>query len=202
MIILYIIIAFNRGVYTVEPQDFTHDCLLTESRIDVAKTNKYLLKIASEAFVDVGNILDQIKKNTYYNKPFNTIQLEEYVGRLEVMARMIRKATTRQELDVKEDLDIDPRLFHAILGIATESTELVEATMHKEVDTVNVREEVGDVLYYVAVLLDTLGSDFRHAMFAEIEKLKARYPDGEFSESQAIDRDLDNERDVLEKHHK
>lgn len=40
------------------------------------------------------------------------------------------------------------------------------------------RKELGDVLWYVAGLCSTLGFDLSDVMSANIEKLKARYPDG------------------------
>lgn len=43
----------------------------------------------------------------------------------------------------------EPRLLHAALGIQTEITELMMAT-----DGVNFKEELGDILWYVAVFCD------------------------------------------------
>lgn len=47
-----------------------------------------------------------------------------------------------------------PPLLHAAIGIATESTELMKAFFYKnerELDRVNIAEEIGDILWYVAV---------------------------------------------------
>ena len=46
---------------------------------------------------------------------------------------------------------------------------------HEEPD---VEEELGDVLWYVAMIAKLIGSDLETVMFRNIEKLRERYPDG------------------------
>lgn len=94
------------------------------------------------------------------------------------------------------------RLLHYLLGIHTEGAELADAAKRaifygRPLDRVNAIEEVGDLLWYVARLLDLLDSSFGEAMERNIAKLRARYPDG-FDEADAVDRDLDAERCALE----
>ena len=95
------------------------------------------------------------------------------------------------------------RLLHGSCGIATEAGELLDAMKKhifygKEVDTVNVVEEVGDLMWYIAIILDELGVEFEDVMDKNINKLKARYGN-KFSEDSANSRNLDKERKVLEK---
>lgn len=94
------------------------------------------------------------------------------------------------------------RLIHALLGIGSESGELSDQLKKhiaygKDLDLVNLKEEVGDLLWYCAVLLDEIGSSFDEAMEINIAKLKKRYPQG-FTEEAAINRDVDAERVILE----
>ena len=42
----------------------------------------------------------------------------------------------------------------------------------------DVEEELGDVLWYVAMIAKLIGSDLETVMFRNIEKLRERYPDG------------------------
>ena len=95
------------------------------------------------------------------------------------------------------------RLLHGSCGIATEAGELLDtikkyAFYGKEIDTVNLVEEIGDLMWYSAIILDELNVDFEDVMNKNINKLKARYGE-KFSESSATVRDLNKEREILEK---
>lgn len=94
-------------------------------------------------------------------------------------------------------------LLHAAIGLQTESAEfsdmLKKALFYgKPIDQVNLKEEIGDLLWYAALALRALNSDFESVMERNIEKLKARYPQN-FTEENAITRDLETERKILEK---
>lgn len=87
--------------------------------------------------------------------------------------------------------------LHAVMGIVTEGGELaktvVDATRQSPgVDRENAIEEIGDVLWYIAIACDALGVNIEDAMRANIAKLKSRYPE-RFTESNALIRDTDLE---------
>ena len=94
------------------------------------------------------------------------------------------------------------RLLHAGIGLSTESGEFLDALKKhifygKELDRVNLAEEMGDIFWYMAIVADELGFSFEEVMDRNITKLKARYGE-KFSEVKAEKRDLDTERDILE----
>lgn len=94
------------------------------------------------------------------------------------------------------------RLLHASFGVGSESGEVQDAIKRyvfygKPVDRVNLIEEAGDLLWYINVLLSAVDSTFDEAMERNIAKLKARYGE-KFTEAQALNRDLNKERAVLE----
>lgn len=94
------------------------------------------------------------------------------------------------------------RLLHGGIGLATEAGEFLDALKKhifygKEVDKVNLREEMGDIFWYCAIIADQLDVDFKEVMERNITKLKARYGD-KFTESKANIRDLKTEREILE----
>lgn len=94
------------------------------------------------------------------------------------------------------------RLLHAGIGLATESGEFLDALKKsifygKELDTVNLKEELGDVLWYMAIAMDALGTDFETEMEKNMRKLKARYGE-KFSKDFAERRNLKKERAILE----
>lgn len=101
-----------------------------------------------------------------------------------------------------ERLTGNARAVHAFFGLLTETGELADGFKRaifygKPLDTTNIKEEVGDVFWYLAILCDTLGISFDDCMVANIEKLRKRYPD-KYSHEAALNRDLSAERKVLE----
>lgn len=73
-------------------------------------------------------------------------------------------------------------LMHATLGIAGESGELVDAVKKsviygKDLDIVNMREEIGDIMWYIALMCRTLDFDLDEILDENIAKLKLRYPE-------------------------
>lgn len=52
---------------------------------------------------------------------------------------------------------VSPRIIHAAAGIVTETGELLEAIYSDRLDNINVAEEIGDVAWYTALMLDCLG---------------------------------------------
>jgi hypothetical protein len=65
-----------------------------------------------------------------------------------------------------------PESLHANLGVMGEAHEFVNASTREEV-----LDEGGDVLWYIAKKFREFGITFEEAMEANIDKLKARYPD-------------------------
>ena len=92
-------------------------------------------------------------------------------------------------------------LTHAILGIYTEAGELLQALSRalqgEDLDLVNLTEEVGDLLWYFALLESKGGISLTEARKKNIQKLMARYPD-RFDSEAAANRDLEAERKALE----
>jgi len=101
-----------------------------------------------------------------------------------------------------KDFTIARDLLHAAMGITTECGELVDILKRtifygKELDTINLKEEVGDCLWYISILLNYMGWTYEEIMLLNIEKLKARYPE-KFTQEKALERNLPLERMILE----
>lgn len=190
-------------------KQFTKDAIRTESTIESVETNEQVLKSIIEIFIASGNLLDMVKKNAFYGKEVEDFN---YVKRIKEIENAVRDLQTSGEKDYityynritdnKTEIDINSRLFHGVVGVATESTEMVEAleeTMKGEnpVDWTNVGEENGDIAWYQAILMDELNMDWEDVLVAVIAKLKKRYPN-KFTSEDAINRNLDDERAILE----
>lgn len=92
--------------------------------------------------------------------------------------------------------------MHMALGIATEAGELLDVykknfAYGKPMDYINVREEIGDLMWYTINLCRLLGVDLESELDINISKLRTRYPE-RFDSDHAINRDLAKERSVLE----
>ena len=92
--------------------------------------------------------------------------------------------------------------LHMVLGMQTEVAEIADVykkhiAYGKELDLVNIKEEIGDTIWYFANLCNMHGWDLRDIMQTNIDKLKSRYPD-KFDSEKAINRDLEEERKILE----
>ena len=88
------------------------------------------------------------------------------------------------------------RLAYLALGLCGEAGEVAEH-IKKHVghghtlDIAALNKELGDVLWYLAVLADALNMELADIAKANIAKLKARYPAG-FSSERSINRDQDH----------
>ena len=77
----------------------------------------------------------------------------------------------------------DDMLMNAALGICGEGGEVADmikkaAFQGHELDREHLAKELGDVAWYIAMGAYAIGYDFETILRMNIEKLKARYPDG------------------------
>lgn len=94
------------------------------------------------------------------------------------------------------------RLLHAGIGMETEVGEFLDQLKKhffygKDLDVVNLLEELGDLQWYIAIALDELKSTFDEIQQKNIAKLYLRYG-VRFYEEKALNRDLEKERTILE----
>ena len=81
-------------------------------------------------------------------------------------------------------LDADMgELLNGCLGLTGEAGEVSDlvkkAIFHeKEMSYEHLKKELGDVLWYIAVICETIGTTIDEVMDMNIEKLKKRYPEG------------------------
>ena len=143
--------------------------------------------------------LDKIKKSLFYGK-----QLHEGETPIPTCINLPVECFSadpdQDDGEKAHDQGVD--VLHAILGIATEAGELLEALNigmfgDDGFDLVNVAEELGDVFWYQAILADSAGLSFEKLQQQNIDKLRARYGD-KFTAFDAMNRDLFEERKVLE----
>lgn len=180
---------------------YVQDAIRTESRIDEVTTDRQLLMAMLKCYIASGTILDMIKKNVFYGKEMDRNVFND------CFLDIIRVGMTDMFLDEKPytsepvTVDVNPRIFHSIIGVLTESTELAEALekiiVTGSADNVNILEEFGDIGWYEAIGVDELNGDLEKILTANIDKLRLRYPE-KFTSDEAINRDVVTERALLE----
>ena len=99
------------------------------------------------------------------------------------------------ELDIEQDADI-PRLLTAALGLTAESGEFTEVVKkillqgkpYNEENVFHMKRELGDICWYLAQACMALDTTFDEIIEMNVDKLKARYPGGEFDVHQSENR--------------
>ena len=92
-----------------------------------------------------------------------------------------------EEIEKNSDIKT-PRLLTAALGLGSETGEFVEIVKKmflqgkppSEDNIFHMKRELGDIMWYVAQACMALDTDFNEIIEMNVEKLKARYPGGEF----------------------
>ena len=91
------------------------------------------------------------------------------------------------ELDETDDADI-PRLLTAALGLSAEAGEFTEVVKkiilqgkpYNEDNVFHMKRELGDICWYIAQACMALDTTFDEIIEMNVDKLKERYPGGEF----------------------
>lgn len=181
-------------------QQFQPLALVTESRIEKVQANRVGLLALLSLSIATTEIMDQVKKSVFYGRPLNQEAVNKRIAEIQSMNGILKEADISNA--DKEVIDVDPRLFHGIIGKFTEVGEMLEA-MEEHIatgaplDVVNLREELGDDSWYNAILCDATGIRMEDTLGLVIDKLRARYGD-KFDAYLANNRDLVTERQILE----
>ncbi|MGI0076101.1 MAG: hypothetical protein ACREAU_01695 [Nitrosopumilaceae archaeon] len=178
-------------------QQYVKDVLKTAaSDVHIVEIHKRLFSSAKTQFIQIAEVLDQIKKNVFYGKPYDVDKLINNMEALDAAQENLRAAVSYLNVTPKTAIKIDPDVFHGMLGIATESGELLEL-LHPYVEQNKIADEIGDINWYIGVLINAFKLNWATIQKANIAKLKARYPD-KFDSDRAINRDIINEKKVLD----
>ena len=108
------------------------------------------------------------------------------------LAALLSRVT---ELDIQQDADV-PRLLTAALGLTAESGEFTEVVKkillqgkpYNEDNVFHMKRELGDICWYIAQACMALDTTFDEIIEMNVDKLKARYPGGEFDVHQSENR--------------
>lgn len=133
------------------------------------------LQEALHTFNDIANTVDGIKKHIIY-KPIDT------AGKTCLLL-------TQAQIEI----------LHAVLGMLTEVSEVLDLLLIKnilDIDKQHLSEELGDLLWYVQIILRNTDLEMSDINEINIKKLAARFPN-KFCSERALKRDLENEKQAM-----
>ena len=120
-----------------------------------------------------------------------TVDFEKYTGFVDAVTSNESKGsdafTVRLRELYSEGLPVE-RLLTAAVGMSAESGEFIEIVKKmifqgkpvNEENLFHLKRELGDVMWYVAQACMALDTSFDEIVEMNVEKLKKRYPGGEF----------------------
>lgn len=175
--------------------DYVAEAELTLSRqFHGELVSKQAFAFALNNAIDALQRLDVIKKAWFYGRGSVGMNAEHATSTSGLPGLIGQNS----ELSLLEAADY----IHGVFGLATEAGELLEGlrevTRGKSLDLVNVKEEVGDAKWYMAILARVARFMWGEDERTNIAKLRARFPD-RFTEYDANNRNLSVEREILEK---
>lgn len=103
-------------------------------------------------------------------------------------------ALAKDGADIKQALTPEQaNLWHMATGISGEAGEVEDAIKkhviyQKPLDVGNIKEELGDLLFYMSNLMQSVGLSFEDVLQHNIDKLSVRYASGKYSDTQAQQR--------------
>jgi len=122
-----------------------------------------------------------------------TVDTEKYLDFVEGVtsepskdfAKLLARMT---ELEASGDADL-PHLLTAALGLTAEAGEFTEVVKkiilqgkpYNEDNVFHMKRELGDICWYIAQACMALDTTFDEIIEMNVDKLKARYPGGEFN---------------------
>jgi hypothetical protein len=194
----------------VRLKNFQELAVRTESIVDSIETTDLTMDTFEHtlgSLCNVVDVLDQYKKSFFYGKDLDkNLVIEKINAAIFDLENALFSAKDSAAIPVEDQgtviLDVDPRIFHALLGTITEHGEIAEALLNginseDGIDLVNVCEELGDSDWYKALFYEATGVDWHDVQAMIIKKLEIRYSGKCFTEEEAASRDLVAERNVL-----
>jgi len=153
---------------------------------------------AVSQIIHVGRLVDFIKRRVFYGQEIDRSDLR-FTELMELGQENMPEMVGMQ----KKLTPVHLRVLHGMFGIQTEAGEIGEAIdwtfmFDQPLDCTNLEEEIGDVLWYVAELCNVLRVEVDEVMYKNIAKLQSGRFAGKFTKEEALNRDLEVERRILE----
>ena len=140
---------------------------------------------------------DPNRENPFKKMPVDTEKYLDFVHDVTSAESLDYAAllTRMNKLELEDDCNL-PQLLTAALGLTAESGEFSEVVKkiilqgkpYNEDNVFHMKRELGDICWYIAQACMALDTTFDEIIEMNVEKLKKRYPGGEFNVHQSENR--------------
>ena len=140
---------------------------------------------------------DPNRENPFKKMPVDTEKYLDFVHDVTSTESLDYAAllTRMNKLELEDDCNL-PQLLTAALGLTAESGEFTEIVKkiilqgkpYNEDNVFHMKRELGDICWYIAQACMALDTTFDEIIEMNVEKLKKRYPGGEFNVHQSENR--------------
>jgi NTP pyrophosphatase (non-canonical NTP hydrolase) len=170
---------------------------------DLGSKYRNVLHTSSGFLTEIGEVIDVFKKRFAYKKPIDYVNLKEEIG--DCLWYDANECTLLGINFSKEDeeeidfifLDMKSSISSIVDNLDEDSK--VEQTLEIIIEFIHEgRKSAVEVFAFYKFLCFVWGIDFSDALQTNINKLRVRYPE-KFTTEAAINRNLDAEREELEK---
>lgn len=148
---------------------------------------------------------DLHKRGIFYRQDSQKLNEKDEEHRARVMPTYNRVIALQNPLDETKlgQFSVEQlRLIHCAFGLIGEAGEIIEEVVssfldNRELKLKNVREELGDVMWYLSEGISITGSTFEQIAQNNIEKLEFRFKGKEFNLEASENRDVEKEQEIL-----
>ncbi len=140
---------------------------------------------------------DPNRENPFKKMPVDTEKYVDFVHDVTSTESLDYAAllTRMNKLELEDDCNL-PQLLTAALGLTAESGEFSEVVKkiilqgkpYNEDNVFHMKRELGDICWYIAQACMALDTTFDEIIEMNVDKLKKRYPGGEFNVHQSENR--------------
>ena len=140
---------------------------------------------------------DPNRENPFKKMPVDTEKYLDFVHDVTSTESLDYAAllTRMNKLELEDDCNL-PQLLTAAFGLAAESGEFTEVVKkiilqgkpYNEDNVFHMKRELGDICWYIAQACMALDTTFDEIIEMNVDKLKKRYPGGEFNVHQSENR--------------
>ena len=140
---------------------------------------------------------DPNRENPFKKMPVDTEKYLDFVHDVTSAESLDYAAllTRMNKLELEDDCNLS-QLLTAALGLTAESGEFTEIVKkiilqgkpYNEDNVFHMKRELGDICWYIAQACMALDTSFDEIIEMNVDKLKARYPGGEFDVSKSENR--------------
>ena len=140
---------------------------------------------------------DPNRENPFKKMPVDTEKYLDFVHDVTSTESLDYAAllTRMNKLELEDDCNL-PQLLTAALGLGAESGEFTEVVKkiilqgkpYNEDNVFHMKRELGDICWYIAQAWMALDTTFDEIIEMNVDKLKKRYPGGEFNVHQSENR--------------